>query len=148
VSVYRTFFLLLAAAVLSGCATRRGVVISRQEMEALPDDTPWHRTVYLGGVPVKFEFEKTSKGNGMLQFPGGAVRNYDDHDDGIIFQPFALDTRLTDHGDLEFSGVGVHHDDSGREVERRSVHAIFHFEPSIGKFVSVVSDPWIYAETE
>jgi len=153
-SVHHTVLLLLTAVGLCGCATQSDVLISRKEMEALPDDTPWHRYVHVGGVRVRFDFEKTSKGNGMLRFPGGAVRNYDDYNDGVIFEPFALDTRLTYLGhdgsaDLEVSGIAVRFDEKGdREVERRSVRAVFRFVPSTKSFTNVVSDPWIYTYTD
>jgi hypothetical protein len=112
-------------------------------MENLSDDTPWHRSVCLGGVLVRFDFEKTSKGNGTLTFPGGKVRIYDAHDDGIIFDPFGLQTRLIDL-DLEVSGIAVRFDDKGdREIERRPVRAVFRFVPSAGRFINVISDPWL-----
>jgi hypothetical protein len=129
------------------------VLISRQDMDALPDDTPWHRFVEIGGVRVRFDFEKTSKGNGTLKFPGGGVRIYDSHNDGVIFQPFALDTRLVDldHDrclDLDVSGVVVRFDDKGdRGIDRRPVRAVFRFVPSVKGFTNVVSDPWIYTNT-
>ena len=150
-SLHRALFLALAAASFCGCATQSNILISQKDMAALPDDTPWSRVVTVGGVRVRFEFEKTSKGNGMLLFPGGGVRNYDDHDDGVIFQPIALDTRLigsaeAGHLDLQVSGTAVRFDKE-REIERRPVRAVFRFVPSTKKFTNIVSDPWIYTVT-
>ena len=151
--ITQPLFCSLTAVILCDCATRPGIVISSRLMESLPDETPWHRFVDVGpNSRVKFEFEKTKKGNGVLHFPGGGVRIYDAYDDGRIFDPFALDTRLIDlngdgYLDLEVSGMGVQFDEKGdTELERRRVQATFLFVPATKTFTNIVSDPWIYTE--
>lgn len=145
------YFSLLAVAAVSGCAHRDGSLISRRSIEALPDETPWHRQVHIGhGIRANFDFEKTKKGNGTLWFPGGAVGIYDAHNNGITFDPFALNVRLLDldHDgflDLEVSGMAVEWDEKGdRELARRSVRATFRFNPSTKTFTNTISDSCIF----
>ena len=117
----------------------------------MPDDTPGHRVLSVApGRPVTFHFEKTTKGNGGLTFPGGFARIYDVHDDCIVFAPPLLHTRLADldgdgFADLELSGTAVLHDEKGtHELGRRPVRAVFTFDPSQHRFVETLSDPSIY----
>jgi hypothetical protein len=149
----RLIFLLLGAAAVSGCSHHVGSLISAISMEKLPDETPWHRRIDVGhGVRADFEFEKTKKGNGVLTFPGGFVRNYDAHNDCITFDPFGLNTRLVDldhdgYLDLDVSGVAIEWDEKvDREKSRRLVQTTFRFNPSTRTFTKAISDPWIYTE--
>jgi len=144
------YFTVLAAVGVSGCAQRGATLISATTIERLPDETPWHRRVDVGhGIQVRFDFEKTKKGNGTLWFPGGYVGIWDAHADGITFDPFALDTRLIDldhdgYLDFEISGIGVEWDEKGdREIARRPVRAAFRFRPSTKTFTNTLSDSWI-----
>jgi len=146
-----SFFLLVSVVV--GCAQQGTVIISDPEARVLPDDTPWQRVLSVApGWPVTFDFEKTSKGNGGLTFPGGFARVYDAHDDGVVFAPPTLHTRLVDldrdgYADVELSGTAVFYDDKGDlELDRHPVRATFMFVPSERRFVASRSDPSIYAE--
>ncbi|MGD8869897.1 MAG: hypothetical protein PVI01_19925, partial [Gemmatimonadales bacterium] len=74
----------LLLSVVVGCGRPDTVIIiSDREARALPDETPWHRVLSVVPAgwpvpwPVTFEFEKTTKGNGVLSFPGGFARIYD-----------------------------------------------------------------------
>jgi len=145
-----SWFLLLCIVV--GCGQPGTVIIiSDHEARALPDDTPWHRVSSVApSWPVTFGFERTTKGNGGLAFPGGEARIYDAHDDGIVFAPHTLRTRLVDlnrdgFSDIELSGTAVFHDDKGTdELGRRPVRAVFTFTPSQRRFVETLSDQAIY----
>jgi hypothetical protein len=119
-------------------------------MQALPDATAWSRDVEIGrGVQATFEFEKTTKGNGVLRFPGGCARVYDSHDDSVTFEPFALDIRLVeidDDGylDVVATGIGVHREEkTDREIERRPVRSTFRFDPRTKTFRPFERDSWV-----
>lgn len=144
---------LLFCAVV-GCGQPGAVIITDLDAHSLPDDTPWDRVLSVApGWPVPFQFEKTTKGNGGLTFPGGFARIYDAHDDGIVFDPYLLDTRLADldgdgFADIELRGTAVFHDDKGtREIGRRRVRAVFTFVPAQRRFVETASDESIYTQT-
>jgi len=145
-----SFFLLLCVV---GCAQQGTVIISDGEARSLPGDTPWQRVLSVApGWPVTFDFEKTSKGNGGLTFPGGFARIYDRHNDCLVFGPATLDARLVDldgdgYADIEFSGTAVFYDDEGElEIERHPVRATFMFVPAQRQFVESHSDPSIYTD--
>jgi hypothetical protein len=141
----------LLLCVVVGCTDV--LVISDCEAASLPDDVPRHRVLPVApGWYVTFEFEKTTKGNGVLSFPGGLARIHDAHDDGIVFAPFTLRARLADldgdgFADLEFSGTAVFHAEKGNhELGRRPVRAVFTFIPSQRRFVETLSDRSIYTD--
>ena len=134
-----------------GCAQQGAIILSDREARALPDATPWQRVLSVApGWSVTFDFEKTSKGNGGLTFPGGFGRGYDANDDRIVFAPPLLNTRLADldgdgFADIEFTGTAVLRDDKGtHELGKRPVRAVFTFNPSEHRFVETLSDQFIY----
>jgi len=142
---------LLLSCVVVGCSKPGTVmIISELDEQSLPDDTSWRRVLSVAaGWPVTFSFEKTTKGNGTLTFPGGCAGIYDCHDDGITFAPYLLRARLEDldrdgYADIEISGTAVFHDERGaHELGRHPVRAVFKFIPSKHRFVKTVSDPAI-----
>jgi hypothetical protein len=136
--------------LLSSCATLPHLV-SREQVRGLDD-----RQVLEGvfrpkrGVAIPYTFEITSKGNGSLVFGSYAIRIYDAHDDGFLFDGFLLDQSQRDinsDGWLDLIVTGAVLMTGEKESDpssTRPVRAVFLFDPLADSFTNTVSDDAVY----
>ena len=81
------------------------------------------KTIDLGnGISIKATFDITSKGNGGLDIPGGWIRVYDSHNDGVVYRDGLLKCEWRDEDgdgvlDLVVSGVAQFYGEKGNRVE-------------------------------
>ncbi|MFC6631833.1 hypothetical protein [Microbulbifer taiwanensis] len=103
------------------------------------------------GVSIDYEFEVTSKGNGVLKIGNSHIRIYDRHDDGIYFENGLLWNKAEDINDDGFLDVVVWGNAFVElsDLDERSVkvpvlvHLIF--APGLKTYVKSVASEYIYS---
>lgn len=139
--------------LLSSCATHPHLV-SREQARGL-DDTQVLDGVFRPkrGVALPYSFAITSKGNGSLVFGSYAIRIYDAHDDGLLFDAFLLDQYQRDVNadgwlDLVLTGSALLTGEKESDPRTtRHVRAVFLFDPLVHSFTNTVPDDAVYVYT-
>jgi hypothetical protein len=83
---------------------------------------------------LKVTLGTTTKGNGVISIPGLAIRVYDQHNDGLVFDDgggLTCEWRSDvpeGYPMLLISGVAIHYDEKGNNiVQRNEVSAVFRY---------------------
>lgn len=112
-----------------------------------PNETIEGHVVMTDGTAVPWTFSITSKGNGLLDIANLRIRVYDDHDDGVTFNPWLLRSTVFEDSNgrcsrLELIGTRVYFDEKDAVGPvRHAIHVVCQWD-SATKTFSVENDPW------
>ena len=146
------YIILLSMLMLSACTHERAVVEAipleitlQEDIEGMPGEMFWKGQFQVAdGKAIPASVSVTSKGNGILKFPGGSVKVYDSHDDGEVIDGFMLDIDLIDLNrdglrDIVISGVTLVVGD-GEDIHKRhrQVLKIYIYDKNQEEYYSIV----------
>jgi hypothetical protein len=105
-------------------------------------------------ITIPATFSVTSKGNGSLQWKGGLLRVYDDHDDGVVYYPRLLKNELRDtngdgYKDIVVSGaVTLMGDEPSQHLQSISVRTVLTYDPHTMNFLLFEGSPYVYVSVQ